>query len=328
MSKLHFKERKIIHIDMDAFYPSVEQRDDPSLRHKPVIVGGDPKGRGVVASASYEARTYGVRSAMSCAMAYRLCPHAIFIYPNFSKYLAASRHLRQIFSEFTDLVEPLSLDEAYLDVTSNHRNEPLAGKIAILIKNRIFSELHLSASAGVGPNKFIAKLASDMKKPNGLVIVPPEQVLRVIDVLPVDKFWGVGPATARKLRAIGIQTAADIRSSSMQQLEQAVGSYAHFLFDLAHGLDDREVDNQFNPKSRGAELTFSKDIRNEDQLKSAIQTQAHELAEELKHLQRPGRTICLKIKFADFTLMTRSRTLLQQPTCFQNACKPNHGQFD
>jgi DNA polymerase-4 len=195
--------RKIIHIDMDAFYASVEQRDRPELRGRPVVVGGDPHSRGVVASASYEARKFGIRSAMSCSKAYRLCPGAIFVRPNFSRYQEASRKIHEIFQNVTDRVEPLSLDEAYLDVTQNKRGEPLARNLAIWIQEEIHKTTELSASAGVGPNKFIAKVASDWRKPKGLVVVPPERVLDFVEKLPVERFWGVGPATAKVLLGMG-----------------------------------------------------------------------------------------------------------------------------
>lgn len=301
--------RKIIHVDMDAFYTSVEQRDDPSLLGRPVVVGGDPDSRGVVAAASYEARKFGIRSAMSCAKAYRLCPHAVFIYPNFKKYSEASRQIREIFQSVTPLVEPLALDEAYLDVTENRKGEPLAKNLAHWIKTQIKTQLNLSASAGVGPNKFIAKLASDFRKPDGLVVVPPEKVYSFIENLPVEKFWGVGPATAKKLYAAGFRTAADIRSSSPSELQKTVGSYGHFLFELAHGRDEREVDPSFDPKSCGTETTFEKDIYSADELLKYVSTQAHEVSLELKKLERPGRTVTLKIKYSDFTSITRSQTL-------------------
>lgn len=301
--------RKIIHVDMDAFYASVEQRDRPELRGKPVVVGGQPNSRGVVASASYEARKFGIRSAISCAQAYRLCPKTVFVYPNFDKYLAASREIRKIFESYTPLVEPLALDEAYLDVTQNLAGEPLARNIAAAIRKRIEEELHLTASAGVGPNKFIAKLASEMKKPNGLVVIPPEKVAELVKDLPVEKFWGVGPATAERLNSIGIRTAADIRNQPLAHLEKVLGSHARFLYGLAHGEDSREVDPSFDPKSRGTETTFDRDILDGDRLLTYLQDQAQEVSADLKKLERPGRTVTLKIKYADFSAVTRSRTL-------------------
>lgn len=301
--------RKIIHVDMDAFYASVEQLDHPELRGKPVIVGGDPKSRGVVASASYEARKFGVRSAISCAQAKRLCPSGKFVYPNFKRYHEVSEQIHEVFREVTDLVEPLSLDEAYLDVTENHLNEPLARKIAVHIKKKIREETGLTASAGVGPNKFIAKLASDHRKPNGLVVVPPARVMEFIYRLPVEKFWGVGPATAEILHQYGFRTAEDIRNSDLASLQRAVGSYAQFLYDLAHGRDDREVDPTSEPKSRGAETTFAKDIVSTDTLLQALHELSDEVASDLKTMGRPGRTVTLKLRYSDFKTITRSKTI-------------------
>lgn len=294
---------------MDAFYASVEQRDAPQLRGKPVIVGGSPQSRGVVCSASYEARRFGVRSAMSSAMAKRLCPQGIFITPHFDKYVDASRKIRAIFESITPLVEPLALDEAYLDVTENKLNEPIAKNIAVYIRNRIQTELKITASAGVGPNKFIAKLASDFKKPNGLVVVPPEKAFQFVENLPVENFWGVGPATAKRLREAGIHTSADIRRKPMSQLEKLVGSYAHFLFELAHGEDHRQVDPSSDPKSRGTETTFEKDILNSNELLHYLEEQALEVSLDLKKMECLARTITLKLKYSDFSSITRSHTL-------------------
>jgi DNA polymerase-4 len=296
---------------MDAFYASVEQRDNPSLRGKPVVVGGQPQSRGVVASASYEARRFGIRSAMSCAKAYRLCPQTIFVFPHFDKYVAASRQMRAIFESVTPWVEPLALDEAYLDVTTNRLNEPYAKDVAKHIKERISKELQLTASAGVGPNKFIAKLASDFKKPNGLVVIPQEKVFSFIEFLPIEKFWGVGPATAKKLHQLGIKTAADIRTYSLPRLEDKLGSYAYFLYELAHGRDNRPVDPSFDPKSRGTETTFEKDIWDVKELVDVLEDQAVEVAADLKKLKRLCWTVTLKVKFRDFTSVTRSRTLFR-----------------
>ena len=298
--------RKIIHIDMDAFYASVQQRDRPELQGKPVVVGGDPQGRGVVASASYEARKFGIRSAMSCAQARRLCPSALFVFPSFEKYLETHRKLMQFFQEVTPLVEPLALDEAYLDVTGH---QSTARDIALLLKNRISSELGLTASAGVGPNKFIAKLASEFRKPNGLVVVPPAKAFQFVAELPVEKFWGVGPATAKRLHSAGIKTASDVRKRSVSELEKWVGSYGSFLFELAHGEDNRPVDPSSDPKSRGTETTFKRNISDPHLLLDTLREQAKELSLDLKKMEHTGRTVTLKIKYSDFTSITRSQTL-------------------
>jgi DNA polymerase-4 len=294
---------------MDAFYASVEQRDRPELRGKPVVVGGDPSGRGVVAASSYEARKFGVRSAMSAAKAYRLCPQAIFVKPNFHKYKEVSEQIHSIFNEITPMVEPLSLDEAYLDVTQNLLNEPLASKVARYIKDRIKQVTQLTASAGVGPNKFIAKIASDLKKPDGLVVIPPERVLEFLEKLPVEKIWGVGPATAESLHRLGLRTAGDIRRASLSELERELGKYGPFLHGLSQGIDDRPVESDWEPKTRGTETTFEKDILERDYLVQVLEDQAAEIADELKEMDRPARTVTLKLRYADFTTITRSRTL-------------------
>ncbi len=300
---------KIIHVDMDAFYASVEQRDKPELLSKPVVVGGTPDSRGVVCSASYEARKFGVRSAMSCAKAHRLCPQAVFVYPNMAKYRQVSHRIQQIFLDITPVVEPLSLDEAYLDVTENALQEPLARKVAQHIKDRIKTETGLTASAGVGPNKFIAKLASDYNKPNGLVVVPPEKVAAFVDKLPVERFWGVGPKTAERLKKHGLFTAQDLRGRTPQALENLFGSMGPYLFELAHGRDDRRVESERETKSIGSETTFDEDLLDIHELRKQITDQAHEVAAELQGIDRPARTITLKIKYSDFKSITRSRTL-------------------
>src|SRR5881397_3258111 len=233
--------RRIVHLDMDAFYASVEQRDDPSLRGKPVAVGGQPSSRGVVAAASYEARTYGVRSAMPMSRAVRLCPSLVIVRPDFARYKAASSAVFAIFREVTPLVEPLSLDEAYLDVTENAWGETLGTAVAKRIKQRIRDETQLTASAGVAPNKFLAKIASGWKKPDGLTVISPDRVEAFLRHLPVDALWGVGPVTARKLRARGIERLVDVRTVDLQALRETVGSLADWLRQLSNGVDDRPV---------------------------------------------------------------------------------------
>lgn len=301
--------RKIIHIDLDAFFASIEQRDHPSLQGRPIAVGGDPNNRGVVASASYEARRFGVRSAMSSQEAKKLCRDLIFVPPHFEKYSEASRAMHALFGEITPLVEPLSIDEAYLDVTQNSLDEPYAFKIAQLLRKKIFDTIKVTASAGVGPNKFIAKLASDFKKPDGLVIVPPEKVFAFIENLAVEKFWGVGPATTKKLHAAQLFTAADIRKRPLPELEALLGSYAHFLYELAHGRDDRAVDPHQEPKSRGSEITFDHDVSHPQTLLQTLGQMGEELAENLLELQCLARTVTLKLRYSDFKTITRSRTL-------------------
>src|SRR4249919_1331357 len=252
--------RRILHVDMDAFYASVEQRDDPSLKGRPVAVGGQPGGRGVVAAASYEARAYGVRSAMSMARAVRLCPALVIVRPEFQKYRAASDAVFSIFREVTPLVEPLSLDEAYLDVTENAWGETLATTVAKRLKARIRDATGLTASAGVAPNKFLAKVASGWKKPDGLTVISPERVEPFLQQLPVDALWGVGPVTARKLRARGIERLVDVRQYTPAMLRESVGSLADWLLKLAQGIDDRPVVPNRETKSSGSENTYVEDI--------------------------------------------------------------------
>lgn len=301
-------QRKIIHIDMDAYYASVEQRDRPELRSVPVVVGGDPASRAVVCSASYLARQFGIRSAMSCAKAQRLCPHAVFLPPRIGHYAEISRQIRAIFLSATPLVEPLSLDEAYLDVTENLLGEPSATRIAVHLKERIRAELQLTASAGVGPNKFIAKVASDLKKPDGLVVVPPHRVDEFVARLSIDKLWGVGPVTAKRLTTAGFHTTADLRAAPLADVVAVVGSFARFLVDLAHGRDDRPVSGHHERKSVGTETTLAQDSLDVPELSRLIADLADEVAADLRRIGKPARTLTLKVKYADFTSITRSRT--------------------
>ena len=294
---------------MDAFYASVEQRDDPSLRGRPVVVGGDPASRGVVATCSYEARRYGIRSAIPSAQAYRLCPDAVFVRPRMSVYREVSRQIRAIFHEVTELVEPLSLDEAYLDVTQNHLNLEYARDVARYLKARIWEETQLTGSAGVAPNKLVAKVASDLRKPNGLVIVPPGRVQAFIDALEVEKIWGVGPATAKRLHGMGIKTGRDLRQWEPAALERAMGKHGRFLARLARGDDPRQVTPNRVAKSRGAEITLSNDVTDLAVLDGLIDDHAARVAASLTRMERPGRTVTLKVRYDDFSTITRSRTL-------------------
>ena len=273
--------RRILHVDMDAFYASVEQRDDPSLKGRPVAVGGQPGGRGVVAAASYEARAYGVRSAMSMARAVRLCPALVIVRPEFQKYRAASNAVFSIFREVTPLVEPLSLDEAYLDVTENAWGETLATTVAKRLKARIREATGLTASAGVAPNKFLAKVASGWKKPDGLTVISPERVEPFLQQLPVDALWGVGPVTARKLRARGIERLVDVRTTDVQVLREAVGSLADWLRQLAAGVDDRPVVPHRDAKSSGSENTYPADLTDLDAIREEIAGMAAHAADWL-----------------------------------------------
>ena len=293
---------------MDAFYASVEQRDDPTLKGKPVAVGGDPAGRGVVCAASYEARVFGVRSAMAMAKAVRLCPSLVIVHPDFGKYRAVSSDVFRIFRSVTPLVEPLSLDEAYLDVTENAWQEPLATKVAARLKDAIRGSTGLTASAGVAPNKFLAKIASGWKKPDGLTVIPPERVERFLKKLPIDALWGVGPVTARKLRAEGIIRLVDVRAVPSDRLRTIVGSHAEWLQKLAHGQDERTVEPNRPTKSCGTENTFVRDIEDVETIRREIAVMARQDARWLERKGLYARTVTIKVRYADFTTVTRSHS--------------------
>ena len=300
--------RKILHIDMDAFYASVEQRDNPALRGQPVAVGGDPQGRGVVAAASYEARRFGVRSAIPMSRAVRLCPGLIIVRPDFVKYRTVSQEVFAIYRSVTPLVEPLSLDEAYLDVTDNAWGEGLAVTVARRIKAQIRESTGLTASAGVAPNKFLAKIASGWKKPDGLTVIAPARVESFIRDLPVDALWGVGPKTATRLREHGLATLADVRSRSVDDLHTLVGSLADWLIDLAPGRDDRPVEPDRPSKSSGSECTYAEDLGRMDDIRREVDEMARDAAAWLVRKQRFARTVVLKVRYSDFTTITRSHS--------------------
>ena len=300
--------RRILHIDMDAFYASVEQRDDPSLKGKPVAVGGSPAGRGVVAAASYEARAFGVHSAMSMARAIRLCPSLVIVRPDFQKYRTASNAVFSIFREVTPLVEPLSLDEAYLDVTENSWGETLATPVAKRVKARILEETRLTASAGVAPNKFLAKVASGWKKPDGLTVISPERIEPFLQQLPVDALWGVGPVTAKKLRARGIERLVDVRTTDAQVLRDAVGSMADWLRQLSNGIDERPVTPHREAKSSGSENTFAEDLTDVEVIRQEVAEMAASVVRWLARKDLFARTVTIKVRYADFTTITRSHS--------------------
>jgi DNA polymerase-4 len=293
---------------MDAFYASVEQRDDAFLRGRPVVVGGDPRQRGVVAAASYEARRFGVRSAMPMARAVRLCPDLIIVPPDFARYRAVSIQVFAIFRSVTPLVEPLSLDEAYLDVTENAWGEILGATVARRIKDRVREETHLTASAGVAPNKFLAKIASGWKKPDGLTVIAPEKVGAFLQQLSVDALWGVGPVTARKLREKGIEKLVHVRAADLQVLQEAVGSQAAALRQLAFGIDNRPVVPDRPSKSRGTENTFATDLVDIARIREEVAAMAREDAGWLARHALFARTVTLKVRYSDFTTITRSLT--------------------
>src|SRR5918993_4441262 len=305
--------RRILHLDMDAFYASVEQRDNPSLRGKPVAVGGDPTVRGVVAAASYEARKFGVRSAIPMSRAVRLCPSLVIVRPDMQKYKAVSTQIFQIYREVTPLVEGLSLDEAYLDVTENSWHEPLGVTVARRIKDRIKEVTQLTASAGVAPNKFLAKIGSGWKKPDGLTVVPPERIESFLQGLPVDALWGVGPVTAARLRERGIDKLVDVRARTVEELTHIVGMHAEWLVDLAHGRDDRSVEPNRPAKSAGSEETYATDIESLEEVKREIDQLARGVAEWLAKKGKTARTVTIKVRYSDFTTITRSQSA-PQPT--------------
>src|SRR6202044_2787537 len=300
--------RKIIHIDMDAFYASVEQRDDPTLKGKPVAVGYPAK-RGVVAAASYEARGFGVRSAMPSTVAIRKCAELVFVPPRFDVYREVSKQVQAIFKDYTPLVEPLSLDEAYLDITDNFRGIPTAWETAKEIRARIYEETKLTASAGISCNKFLAKLASDYRKPNGQFAILPEQAEAFVATLPVAKFHGVGPKTAVKMRALGIETGADLRRQTLDFLQDRFGKSGSWYYDIARGRDDRSVQPDRERKSSGSETTFPEDLTDPVQIEAGVIAMADDVWVWCERANARGRTVTVKIKWADFQISTRSRSM-------------------
>lgn len=301
--------RKIIHIDMDAFYASVEQRDHPELRGKAIAVGGSPEGRGgVVATCSYEARKYGVRSAMPSKRALLICPHIIFIRPRFDAYKEVSRQVREIFHRYTDLVEPLSLDEAYLDVTEDKKGIGSAIDIANLIKKSIKEELQLTASAGVSINKFFAKVASDMNKPDGFAFIGPSKIESFVASLAIEKFYGVGKVTAQKMKSLQIHNGADLKKFSEDELVKNFGKAGRFYYKIARGIDDRLVEPNQETKSIGAEDTFPEDLITLDQMNAELEKISPLVHKRLVAHQLKGRTITLKIKYSSFKINTRSKS--------------------
>ena len=300
--------RKIIHVDMDAFYASVEQMDYPELKGKPLAVGGGGK-RGVVSAASYEARKYGVKSAMAGTLATKLCPELIFVRPRFDRYREISKQIRKIFHDYTNKVEPLSLDEAYLDVTENKKGNPSATLIAKEIRDRIYNEVGLTASAGISINKFIAKVASDYNKPNGQKTINPEEVLEFLEQLDIRKFYGIGKVTAEKMYKKGIFTGADLKSKSVEFLEENFGKSGKYYYYIVRGLQNSEVKPHRTRKSLAAERTFADNLSSEVFMLEKLDHIAEEVARRLSKSEVAGKTVTLKIKFSDFTLQTRSKTL-------------------
>ena len=300
--------RKIIHVDMDAFYASVEQRDFPEYRGKPLVVGGQPDSRGVVAAASYEARQFGIKSAMPCSQAYRLCPTAIFVYPRFDAYKEVSRAIRAIFHRYTDLVEPLSLDEAYLDVTEDKLGIGSALEIARNIKRDIKYELALNASAGVSINKFVAKVASDLEKPDGLTFIGPSKIKGFMERLPIEKFYGIGKMTAAKMKAMQIATGADLKRLSESQLKAIFGKAGDYYYHVVRGIDNRPVRPHRATKSVSVEDTLAENTSDYVVLRAILVQLSEALSNRLRKQFLQGRTVTLKVKFGDFTIITRSKT--------------------
>ena len=305
--------RKIIHIDMDAFYASVEQRDRPELKGKPVAVGS-AKARGVVAAASYEARKFGVRSAMPSTTALRQCPELIFVAPRFEVYRAVSRQIQTIFFEYTPLVEPLSLDEATLDVTANRRRCPSASDTALQIRKRIVDWTGLTASAGISYNKFLAKLASDHNKPNGQFVIPPALGPAFVEALPVEKFHGIGPVTAAKMMKLGIHTGADLKRQSVEFLTRHFGKSGPWYYDIARGIDERPVEPNRPRKSSGSEITLAVDLTDPKAVEAQVLGQAADVWAWCAKTRTFGHTVTVKIKYADFRQITRARTLAKPVT--------------
>jgi DNA polymerase-4 len=299
----------VIHVDMDAFYASVEVMDNPALAGKPVIVGGTPETRGVVAAASYEARKFGVHSAMSSYRAHKLCPHGVFILPRMSRYVEVSRQIHGILDSFTPLVEPISIDEAFLDVTASESLFGTGAEIGRTIKQRIRREIGLVASVGIAPNKFLAKLASDLEKPDGFVVITQDGAEARLAPLPVSRLWGVGKVTEAKLVAAGIHTIGDVVRADHAKLERLVGSYAPHMQELARGLDDRPVIPDAEAKSIGAENTFPRDIADAEALRAELDLLSERVAERARADGVVGHTVNLKARYADFTTVTRAVTL-------------------
>lgn len=320
---VHKTHRKIIHIDMDAFYASVEQRDNPEYKDKPIVVGGSPEGRGgVVAAASYEARKFGIRSAMPCKKALQLCPEVIFVFPRFNAYKEVSNQIREIFHRYTDLIEPLSLDEAFLDVTTDKQNIGSAIEIARLIRQSIKEELNLTASAGISINKFVAKVATDLNKPNGQTFIGPSQIESFMEKLPVENFFGVGKVTAEKMKKMGLHTGADLKKLSEAELAKHFGKPGKFYYKIVRGVDDRPVQPDRETKSVSAEDTFQQDLTSLEEMNIALDTLSTIVFNRVERLSLKGKTVNLKVKYHDFKQITRSQSFpdfVERETLFETA---------
>ncbi|MEN8131906.1 MAG: DNA polymerase IV [Pseudomonadota bacterium] len=309
--------RKIIHIDMDAFYASVEQRDFEHYRGKPVVVGGSPDGRGVVAACNYEARKFGIHSAMPAAQARRLCPHAVFIRPRFEVYRGVSRQIREIFHVYTPLVEPLSLDEAYLDVTHTQAFDGSATRLAKDIKREIRAGTDLTASAGVSYNKFLAKIASDMDKPDGLFVITPAEGPEFVERLPIGRFHGIGKATESRMKGLGVHTGADLKAIPLYRLQRLFGKQSAYYYEVARGIDDRPVVTRRKRKSLSSEKTFEQDIGDISTMLVHLQALAEQVSSDLQGKRLAGRTLSIKVKYDNFEQITRSRTFNTPVHCIE-----------
>jgi len=313
--------KKIIHIDMDAFFAQVEQRDNPDYIGKPLVVGGNPFSRGVVATCSYEARKYGIHSAMSTSQAYKRCSHAIFIKPNMKKYKEVSLKLKEIFYRYTDLVEPLSLDEAYLDVTKNKVNQKSATILANKIRKEIFNETGLTCSAGVSYNKFLAKIASDINKPNGIKVIVPEEAEKFLENLNIGDFYGIGKVGEKKLISKGIKTGADLKKWDRIDLVREFSKTGEYLYNVVRGVDLRDVNPNRVRKSVGRERTFQEDIYTDEEYDKIIQFLSKEVSKNLKKIAKKGSTITLKVKYSDFTVITKSITIYKKTDSYDTIYK-------
>jgi DNA polymerase IV len=302
-------QRLLLHVDMDAFYAAVEQRDRPELRGKPVIVGGTPEGRGVVSTASYEARVFGIHSAMPAATAVRLCPHGIFLGVDMRKYHAVSEQVMALLARHSDRLEQVSVDEAYLELTDRVPDYRAAERVARQIKQEIREELQLTASVGLGPNKFLAKLGSDLRKPDGLVMIRPQEAEAVLAPLPVGRLWGVGPKTEKRLQDLGLRTIGEVAQQSRERLRGLLGAWGEALHELSHGLDERPLETSREMKSASAETTFAHDLRDDDQMRRVLTDLSKDVARRLAREGVRARTIAVKVRFSDFHTITRQTTL-------------------
>ena len=312
----------IIHIDMDAFYAAVEQRDFPQYRNKPVVVGGDPEKRGVVATCSYEARKFGIHSAMPCSRALRLCPHAIFVRPRFDLYREISQQIRDVMFSYTDLVEPLSLDEAYLDVTKNKRSFGSPTLVAKAIKNQIQQETGLTASAGISYNKFLAKIASDLDKPDGLTLITEKQGPSFVKQLPIEKFHGIGPATQSKMQDLGVYSGEDLLAWSLEELKPLFGKVSEYYYHAARGIDHRKVVSHRPRKSIGSEKTYSEDVSDPEEMLQRLKKLAEEVWQDLRAKRMTARTITVKVKFDNFVQVTRAVTISSDISKLEDIVSP------